>query len=100
MILHKNKNAIEILRFQNQHKECGELFRVRYENRKQKIIVVYLIPDLILVDFETREIYGVEIANQDQLHIKKLKYHKSEFDGFIYVRTKGFEFKKPRIVLK
>lgn len=100
MILHKNKNTIEVFRFKNQHEECSELFRVRYENRKQRIIAVSPIPDLILIDFETKEIFGVEIANSDQLHIKKLKYHKSDFDGFIYVRTKGFGLKKPRIIPK
>ena len=100
--LFKNQVEKRVLRFNHatQHKEAVEYFKNMYENRNHRIIVLKPTPDLILIDFFEQKVYGVEIAVSPQLHTKKRKYHKSEFDGFIYVPIKKHLPLQPRIILK
>jgi hypothetical protein len=52
-----------------------------------KILVVPPIPDIIVVDFDKREIIGVEISKHDQTKEKTLSYVKNEgFDRLVLAR--------------
>jgi len=97
--LRKNRKIKINTTFENEHEECVKLFKTTYNNEKHRVIILKgVVPDLILVDFNEKKVYGVEIATTSQLIDKNRKYYKSDFDGFVYVKTKDFMLTKPKIV--
>jgi len=88
---------------QEKLKEHGKLIRRVKRSLKKlnsgkdvRVIEVKPIPDILLVDFENKQIFAVEVSKVRQLKQKAPLYRKSDFKKVLFFQVKkdGFSVRK------
>lgn len=58
----------------------------KFSGKDVRVIVVRPIPDLVMVDFENKKVFGVEVSNTSQKSKKKINYRCSDFPETLFVK--------------